>query len=86
MLGPATALATLSGKAGFEDRVIYVMRGVIGPRGRMSLSESLIGEGDVYGVDFTPFLPTRFCHFFRRSEGMGVRVAESMLGTLIEEK
>ena len=73
MLGPATALATPSGKAAIEDRVVYVMRGVICPLGGKSesLSEELIGEGDVYAVDFTPFLPTHFCHFFQKFQRNG---------------
>jgi hypothetical protein len=77
-LGPATVLVPPSGKpeAANEDRVVYLMRGAMGERGGNSLSESSIGEGDAYGVDFTAFLPTRFCHLFSSSVGMGVRVAE----------
>ena len=75
MLGPATALVPPANAVN-EDRVVYVMRGVMGPRGGKSLSELSTGEGDVYGLDFAPFLPTRFCHLFRSSEGIGTRVAE----------
>jgi hypothetical protein len=41
-----------------------------------SLSESSAADGNIDGVDFAGFFPTRFSHFLRISMGMGVRVAE----------
>ena len=70
VLGPATGWASIPGKAANED----LMKGAIA-MGR-SLSELVIREGDVYTLDFAPFLPTHFCQLLSSSLGMGVRVAE----------
>ena len=76
MLGPATLSASPPGIAANEDRVVYLMRGVMGPKGGKSLSESSIGEGELY---LALFFPTRLCQLLSSSLGMGARVPERTL-------
>ena len=41
-----------------------------------SLSESSAADGNINGVNFASFFPTRFFHLLRISMGTGVRVAD----------
>jgi hypothetical protein len=73
-LGPAKALTLLL--SGNTEEGKYVGSATGAMYAGKSLSESSATGGNLYGVDFTGFLPTRFCHLLRISGGTGVRVAK----------
>jgi hypothetical protein len=73
-LGPAGALTLLLLGKTEEGKYFGSATGAM--YAGKSLSESSATDGNLSGVDFTGFLPTRFCHLLRISGGTGVRVAK----------